>query len=177
MLLHVVAELLLFLAVLDQFLTPQVCIADGGPVGTHGSQASLRCSLHDSRIAEALCRCGITLAAYCQVFIARTLHELSISRRICCIVHWIPLLLLHRFDFKLEARSLLMDVVHARRLNSRLDVVALVGLVVHWVLGQIVDTGAHLAHQEIKLTLRSSTSFICSRVTCPLIKGITNAAE
>ena len=53
-----------------------------------------------------------------------------------------------RLHFELEALALGVDVVHPRGLDARLYVVELERLVIHGVLGQIVDGGARLLHHQ-----------------------------
>ena len=63
------------------------------------------------------------------------------------------LLLVGLFDFELMGLALRVNEVHAGVFNARSDVVAFIVLVVHGVVRQVVDAGAHLAHDQLHLAL------------------------
>lgn len=72
-----------------------------------------------------------------------------------------------RRHLKLEVLALWLNEIHASGFNSRLDVVALVWFVVHWVLRQVVNCGAHLFHEQVKLAVLVSILGLL-----PLVKGV-----
>ena len=159
MLLQVVAELLLFLAHLDQLLVSQVRIADW-TAGAHGTGAdwhplrlqlafALRCGVQHAFIhgtlypstrrgeqraiqSQILVRCGRASATVCvpcsRLVVQQEVRGDSIGATIVGLSH-----------FELVPRVLLVDEIHASRLNSRLDVVALVALVVHGILRKVIN--------------------------------------
>ena len=159
MLLQVVAELLLFLAHLDQLLVSQVRIADR-TAGAHGTGAHwqpLRLQLafalgsgvqhafihgtvhpatrrgeHRAIQSQISVRCGRASTSVCvpcsRLVVQHEMRGDSIRAAIVGLSH-----------FELVPRVLLVDEIHASRLNSRLDVVALVALMVHGILWQVID--------------------------------------
>ena len=68
-------------------------------------------------------------------------------------------------------RVLLLYEVHPSCLNSRLDIVALVALMVHGILWQVVNAWSRVFHQKLQFALHDTVlGFV------PFVKGILSIA-
>ena len=67
---------------------------------------------------------------------------------------------------------LLVDEIHSCRFDASLDVVALVALVIHWVLWQVVHTGSSVLHQELKFA-----RYLTFLRLVPFVEGILGIAD
>ena len=66
---------------------------------------------------------------------------------------------------------LLVDEVHSCRFDASLDVVALVTLVIHWILWQVVHAWPGVLHQELKFA-----RYLTFLRLVPFIEGILGIA-
>ena len=181
MLLQVVTELLFLLTQLDELLITKICVTDR-PVCAHCTTGHSRGTANFLAISSWICRsgsfikgcscgcAGARMKLRCRnyrpskVLIDHTTICISISSNCCGVKSCVTS---RRLNFELLILVLWTDKVHSDGLNSGFNIIALVGAMIHRILGQVVDAWSNLLHDKSIDLVNAERLFI------PLLKRIS----